>query len=412
MLANWREGVRRDGTPFAFTCPCPGRYKHQWYWDSCFHAIVWSRLDPARARAELRTLLRAGRADGFVPHTAFWQAHPRWRRAPLYATTRVWGDAATASIQTPLLAYAWERVAAASPDEPGFAAEGLDALMAHADWLAHHRDPDGDGLLTILLPDESGLDDSPKYDPVYGRFAHHRPGYFRLVERCRRLGWDSRAIVAASEEHVEDVLVNVAHALSLRSLARLLRAAGRHDAAAVQDARARRTEAALLERCWDPRRGLFLDLAGSAEQRVAVSTWSALAPLALGDAIPAELRRRIVEEHLLDPRRYGARYGIPSISMEEPAFTPGFDRFRTWRGPSWINTAWLLVPPLRALGYAEAAERIVERLADAIGRDGFREYHDPRTGRGHGARGFAWSTLVVDLLAPFPCPEPGVAIVS
>jgi hypothetical protein len=77
LRSNWREGVRRDGTPFAYTCPCAGRYKHQWYWDSCFHAIVWSRFDPARARAELRTLLRAGRTDGFVPHTAFWGARLR-----------------------------------------------------------------------------------------------------------------------------------------------------------------------------------------------------------------------------------------------------------------------------------------------------------------------------------------------
>src|SRR5262249_36975422 len=155
----------------------------------CFHAIAWSHYEPARSRAELRTLLRAGRADGFVPHTAFWRAHPRWRRAPFYATARGWGDTGTASIQTPLPAHAWGRAAAPSPAEPSFAAEGLDALLAHADWLEHNRDPDGDGLLTILLPDESGLDDSPKYDVVYGRLAHYRPGYFRLVDRCRRLGW-------------------------------------------------------------------------------------------------------------------------------------------------------------------------------------------------------------------------------
>jgi hypothetical protein len=406
LRANWREGVRRDDTPFAYTCPCAGRYKHQWYWDSCFHAIVWSRFDPARARAELRTLLRAGRADGFVPHTAFWRAHPRWRRAPLYATARVWGDTATASIQTPLLAFAWERVAAG---DPAFAAEGLDALLAHADWLCHHRDPDGDGLLAIVLPDESGLDDSPKYDPVYGRMAHWRPGYFRLVERCRRLRWDSRTILAGTDEHVEDVLVNVAHALSLRALARLLAGAGRHAQAATQAARAQRTEAALLERCWDARRGLFFDLAGRAEHRVEVSTWSALSPLALGAAIPEAVRRRLVEEHLLHPRRYGAPYGIPSVAMDEPSFTPAFDRFRTWRGPAWVNIAWLLVPPLRELGYAEEAERIGERLAAAIAEHGFREYHDPRTGRGHGARDFAFSTLAIDLPAPFARSPAGVA---
>jgi neutral trehalase len=260
-----------------------------------------------------------------------------------------------------------------------------------------------------VLPDESGLDDSPKYDPVYGRMAHWRPGYFRLVERCRRLRWDSRAILARTDEHVEDVLVNVAHALSERALARLLAGAGRHEEAAAQTARAQRTEAALVERCWDERRGLFFDLAGRAEHRVEVSTWSALSPLALGDAIPEDIRRRLVEEHLLHPRRYGAPFGIPSVSMDEPAFTPAFDRFRTWRGPAWINTAWLLVPPLRELGYAEEADRIVERLAAAIAGHGFREYHDPRTGRGHGARGFAWSTLAVDLLAPFAPVRAGVA---
>ena len=71
LRVNWREGVHRDGTPYAFTCPSTPRYRHQWYWDSCFHAIVWRRFDPRRAREELRTLLRAGEG-GFVPHTVFW----------------------------------------------------------------------------------------------------------------------------------------------------------------------------------------------------------------------------------------------------------------------------------------------------------------------------------------------------
>ena len=38
---------------------------------------------------------------------------------------------------------------------------------------------------------------------------------------------------------------------------------------------------ALLERCWDERRGLFLDLAGRDQRPVKISTWSSLAPLAL-----------------------------------------------------------------------------------------------------------------------------------
>jgi glycogen debranching enzyme len=391
---NWREGSLADGTHYAYTCPAPPRYRHQWYWDSCFHAIVWRHFDIGRARDELRTLLRAGRLDGFVPHTIFWDHPAGWRRAPFYATPSPWRNRAASHIQTPMIALAWEAVASASDDDPGFAREALDALRLHYDWLDEHRDPDGDGLISIIHPDESGLDDSPKYDGVFGWMSHYKPGYFWLVERSRRLGYDSRAIIERYEEHVEDVLVNVLYALSLRSLAALIGGEGGR----VYAARAQRAEAALLEHCWDERRGLFFDLAGRDHAPIAVSTWSSLAPLAL-PGLPVEIGRRIVEEHLLDARRYRTPFGIPSVSLEEPSFRPGFHLFRCWRGPSWVNTAWLLTPAMRRLGYEEEADRVVVSLLDASERHGFREYYNPVNGQGLAARNFGWSTLLVDLLA-------------
>ena len=391
LRSNWREGLnRRTGARYAFTCPATPRYRHQWYWDSCFHAIVWRHFDPHRARLELRTLLKAGNGKGFLPHTVFWDWPAGWRRAPLYATASLRNTHATISIQTPLLALAWEAVADASPDQPAFRTEALDELCRHYDWLADRRDPDGDGLITILFPDESGLDDSPKYDPVYGWMAHHRPGYVALVEQARRLRCDAGRITARGDRHVEDVLVNVFYALSLRALARLGGGSGYADAAD-------RVEQALLERCWDERSGLFFDLAGRAEHQVRVSTWSALAPLAL-DSVPEDIRRRLVEEHLLDARRYLAPVGIPSVSREERAFNPRFDRWRCWRGPAWMPTAWLLVPPMRELGYHAEADRMVRSLADTVERFGYREYYNPIDGTGLGARDFGMSTLLVDLL--------------
>ena len=67
---NWREGARRDALR---TAPSGGRYPWQWYWDSCFAAIAWRRLRPARARAELESLLAAATSDGFIGHTIFWR---------------------------------------------------------------------------------------------------------------------------------------------------------------------------------------------------------------------------------------------------------------------------------------------------------------------------------------------------
>jgi hypothetical protein len=224
--------------------------------------------------------------------------------------------------------------------------------------------------------------------------AHHRPGYFWLIERARRVGYRSSSVMGRWPEHVEDVLVNVFYALSLRALARLR---GEDPAGGNYLRRAERCERALVERCLDPGTGLFFDLAGPDEVPVRVSTWSALAPLAL-EALGDDLRRPLVEEHLLDPSRYRAGTGIPSVAFEEPDFNPRFDRWRCWRGPSWMNCAWLLVPPMRALGYEEEADRIVESLALAVERHGYREYYDPVSGRGLAARNFGFSTLLLELL--------------
>ncbi len=394
LRANWREGVRADGVPYAFTCPAPPRYRHMWHWDSCFHAIAWRLIEPARARAELRTVLRSGRGDGFLPHTVFWDAPAGWRRAPLYATRGLLGDRHTETIGPPLLAFAWELVADASPDDPAFRTEALRDLALHLRWLEHERDPDGDGLLSIVVPDESGLDDSPKYEPVFGRLTHDRAGYALLMERGRRARWDSHTLLARYDHQAKDVWVNVAYALSLHAMARL---SGDPSWAA----RAGCVELALLDRCLDERSGLFFDLAGRDARPVRVSTWSALSPLALR-GLPKLVRRRLVEEHLLHDRRYRAPVGIPSVSIEEPSFHPRFNRFRTWRGPSWVNTAWLLTPAMRELGYDAAADRAVQSLAAAALGHGFREYYDPLTGRGLGARGFGWSTLLAELVPGRP----------
>src|SRR5579875_2697295 len=107
LRQSWREGVRgAAGARFAYTRPSPGHYPFQWYWDSCFCAIVWRRFDSGRARAELESLLAAQRADGFIGHTIFWDRPLAGVRRLTYnvlsstATT-------TASIQPPALAWAW-----------------------------------------------------------------------------------------------------------------------------------------------------------------------------------------------------------------------------------------------------------------------------------------------------------------
>jgi hypothetical protein len=62
-----------------------------------------------------------------------------------------------------------------------------------------------------------------------------------------------------------------------------------------------------------------------------------------------------------------------------------------------MNVAWLLLGPLRDLGYGDEAGSIASGLVDAVRHGGLREYYDPRSGEGLAARGFAMSALVADM---------------
>ncbi len=376
LRASWAHGERR-GVPYAYTRPSPARYRWQWYWDSCFAAIVWRRFDPERPRAELETLLRACRPDGFVGHVVFWERPVTFRRR-LYYNVASRSAAMTGTIQPPLLAWAW-RIAVGDP-----AAEPR--IARHHDWLSANRDLDGDGLLWLVQPDESGLDSSPKFDPVWGLRAHARWGFPLLVARNRRLAWDARRVRDAGGPVLCEVATNV-----LWGLARL--AMGQPS-----------ITPALVDRLWDERRGLFLDEAQPSGLRPAVETWAALAPLALPD-LPETIGRRLVEEHLLDPKRFWLPIPPCSVSAAEPSFEPGRGRGwkrRYWRGPTWINAAWLLWTGMMRLGYGAEAEDMAHRLGQAVLREGLREYYDPRTGAGLGATDFAWTSLIVEMADPAP----------
>ncbi len=372
---NWREGRRdTDGVAFQYTCPSPGHYPWQWYWDSGFSAIAWRHFEPERSELELRSLLAAQREDGFIGHTIFWNQRLSGPRR--YTYNVISADAEmTASIQPPLLAWAWRITVGDPRAETG--------IVRHHEWLAEHRDLDGDGLLWIVQPDESGLDASPQFDAIWGHRAHGLAAFPLLVHRNRRLGYDLQRIHAAGGPVCCDVITNVLYnlsrcALGLPSL----------------------TET-LTQRTYDADRGLFLPAARPQPRRPPATTIAALTPLALPD-LPDEIGHRLVQEHLLDPTQFWTAVAPPSVSVSDPTFsvrdTGRIHQRRYWRGPTWVNAAWLCWLGLVRLGYDDEAAQLAERLATAMVRAGLREYYNPHTGAGMGARNFAWSALIMEML--------------
>jgi hypothetical protein len=373
LAASWTVG-ERDGVPFAYTRPSPGRYRWQWYWDSCFAAIAWRHFDAHRARAELETLLGAARPDGFIGHTIFWE-HPVEGARALYYNVIKHHDMMTATIQPPALAFAWRAAVGDPALEP--------RIVEHHAVISSQRDLAGDGLLWILQPDESGCDASPQFDPIWRHRAQGLPGFVELVHRNRARGFRIDAVRADGDPVVCEVLTNVLHGLSRLALGQPS------------------ITPALIARLYDERSGLFRPAVEPAIEGPIPLTWMALAPLALPD-LPEEIGRRLVA-YLLDPRRFWTPVAPPAVALDEPTFSlrehfEGLRRY--WRGPTWVNSAWLVWRGLVRLGYEEQAATIARAITETVSREGLREFYDPHDGRGMGARDFAWSALALELLDP------------
>ncbi|MGO9793000.1 MAG: MGH1-like glycoside hydrolase domain-containing protein [Solirubrobacteraceae bacterium] len=234
-------------------------------------------------------------------------------------------DVMTATIEPPALAFAW-RLAVGDPAlEP--------RVVAHHAAVSSERDLEGDGLVWILQPDESGLDASPQFAPIWRERAQGLPGFVELVQRNREREFRIDVVHADGDPIVCEVLTNVIHGLSRLALG------------------LPSITAALIARCYDEPTGLFrLAVQPAIKERIPL-TWTALAPLALPD-LPQEIGHRLVG-YLLDERRYWTAVAPPSVSLDEPSFSlrehfEGLRRY--WRGPTWVNSAWLVWRGLVRLG--------------------------------------------------------------
>jgi len=400
LEANTRTAVD-GGVTYRYTIPSPEAYLHQWHWDSCFHAIVWASFDRERAKDELRSLVARQLPGGLLPHVNYWRPD----LIPLLSGERLeapgWSSfvgtpRSSGLMQPPLAAQAVEESAG---DDEAFVRELLPALARHYRYLAHERDPDRDGLVSIITQFESGLDFSPLFDPPSRARAR---AWEALNKAC---GNRPELVFRANPRHWEDVLVNSVYADGLASLARLAARVGDADLERWAREQGGRTLGALLERCWDERRGLFFSLLGKAERRLDVKTVESLMPLVL-EGLSGDVAARLVE-NLTDPATFWPRFPVPSVALDEPSFTRDSlvrGRRRIWRGPCSPSTNWLLWRGLRRHAYYDLARTLAERCRELAESGGFNEFYDPVGGAPVGKGEFGWGTLPVVMGRTPPLP--------
>jgi hypothetical protein len=420
-------GVLRANDNGAYTVPSRATYPHQWNWDSALAALGWAELDPARAWTELETLAGARDRRGMIPHIAFHTRVPdrfgarlrgaltlvarpyaRYLPGPRWWGRRLGFDGRRISgiTQPPLAATCARLLFERDPDERR-AAGLLQPLLAWHRFLLAERDPRGFGEPVLIHPWESGRDNSVEWDEPLWRvvpevavvhrrdtdsvdaaerpFDEHYRRYLTLVRQGTRAGWQQGRLAREGAFRVLDPGFSAILARAAADLAWLGDRLGEPAVAEESRAASARVIAALRARAESD--GLIRAVDTIADSTLPVtSAGSALAALAPGlEALQLQAVRDLVSVGAL-----ASRYGVRSLDREHPERSAR----NYWRGPVWTNVTWLVALALEGHGEPVVAAELRRRMLLAVEGGGMREYFGPESGRGLGARDFAWTAAL------------------
>lgn len=396
--SKWRD------TDYKFIAPANQEYVYQWLWDTGFHAIVLSHFDTNWAKNEIRNFLKGQWADGFLPHIIFWGTKKRLPHWAYIESALSFRPRTTSITQPPVFPISVEEIYKKDNDRD-FLKEVLPSLARHHRWLLENRDIDQDFLISIISPNESGMDELPVFQVAAGyrgldtarlHFTYRRGDI--LNQRYR---FAHKKILEKDYFNVEELLFNTVFIESARSLSRLFHAIGNEPESTYFQLVADKGERSLLTKCWNEKDQIFYSLYSKEEKFADVKTVASLVPLFL-DGLSGSHLRTLVEDHLKNPNEFFTNYPFPSVSKDEkyyfPSETPWKQIKLLWRGPTWIATNWFVIKGLQKHGYDALAKDVIARTTDMIEKYGFREYYNPEDGTGYRRENFGWSTLLLDLM--------------
>src|ERR671932_2234922 len=345
----------------SYTQPGPRLYPHQWSWDSAFIAIGYARYDQSRAVKELTHLFNSQWENGLLPQISFsphfgryfpgvgfWHAErsphaPRDRR-----TSGVVQPPIHATAVLHVYRYATDGVLARA-----FLEEVFPRLVAWHEYLYRERDPEGEGLVYIRHPWESGMDNSPIWDEIMQRLKLRReqiPSYHRvdtqlvaaqdrpvsseydrfayLVQLFAEGSYDEDQIRKYCPFLVQDVLFNSLLCRAERDLAVIAHIL-REDPSTFEE-RAQKTARAIDQKLWNEERSTYLDFDLVARRQIYAYVAPGFSPLFAG--IPDKDRaHRLVVSLENDGFGLGAKdsyYPVPSYDRYGYGFSPA----QYWRG--------------------------------------------------------------------------------
>lgn len=374
----------KDG--FRYTVPSNTVYPHQWLWDSCFHAIIYSKLHRFQdAKDEIRSLLHGQWENGMVPHMIYWEKLDKHKVD--------WGTSGNTSTitQPPMIAYAVERIFQECGDKE-FVFEVFGALDSYYKWL--HKERSDDYVLSIIHPWESGEDDFVSWDNVYGIENPSKDDLkkqkINLLKQYKDLGCDSRKFMKKNIFNVKCLLFNCVYLRNLQSMRFLSGITGQKQNY-YQDL-VPKVKKSIKEHLYNKKIKLYSSTYNGNKFIHDFDNSSIFMPLFAG-LLTKPQAQKLVDNFLLNNNLFWTKFPIPTQSLSNSNFKPN----RYWRGSTWININWFVHKGLIDYGFSDIAKKLTEKTKTMVNKSGFCEYYNSLTGFGLGPKDFCWSGLIFDM---------------
>lgn len=288
------------------------------HWDAIHAILDVLKAEPEHARKQLLNYLAVQGETGMFPGVVWMpRSDDPSRKAPR------WSNTTTHPPVWPLAVQAYVDLT----EDEGLLARAYEALTSQIRWFESHRaaEPAGFYYSDILTFNwESGVDEGIRFQDVQpGPFAcvdatAHMYGLYMMAET-----WSARL---GAEERYADKAIELS--------------------------------AYIQRELYCEETGFFHDswasVSGARHPMALEGMW----PVVMGAATPHQAQR-VIDENLLNPRRFFTPHPVATVGVEDPDF-----ELRMWRGPTWNSMTYWAARGCLRYDRPDAAVALLTRALD------------------------------------------------
>ena len=400
---------RRSG----YTLPTNNElYPAQWNWDSAFISLGYSYFNLEYAIVELEKLLSGQWDDGMIPHILFHDNDESY--FPNHKTWDCGNKIPSSGItQPPIIATIIKKIVdqnKLNQSQLKRMKTIIKKLKKYLDWFFNYRDINKIGLVSIIHPWESGLDNSPIWDSSLDKVkieenlkyerrdlnvsrSSNRPlkkdydGYITLLNQFKKDKYNPSKIVNDSLFNVIDIGFN---SILIRATKDLVEVAKKFnlDFTDLKNKISKSEES--LIRFYKDEEQSFFSYDFKNHNLIKIDTISNYFVL-FANLQNEDINNKIINK--LKEYNSQTEYFFTTVNPKDKTF----EETRYWRGPVWINTNWIIYQGLLDKD-KNFSNLIKNKTLELLENKKFHEYYNYKTGDCLGANNFSWSAaLYLDL---------------